>query len=69
MNAAAPWYVLRHIGTKRYMTCRPPNGFGASGDIARAYGYPSREIAEGFRQYLREFAETYEVMQVPTEAA
>ena len=64
---AAPWYVLRHIGTKRYLTRHPADGFGASGDIAMAYLYPYRERAEAARQYLREFADTYEVMQLPAE--
>ena len=64
---AAPWYVLRHIGTKRYLTMRPTDGFGTSDSLAEAYIYPSLARAERHRQYLREFADTYEVMQLPAE--
>ena len=64
---AAPWYVLRHIGTKRYLTLRPREGYAASHDIAHAYRYAAHHRAEAHRQYLREFADTYEVMQLPAE--
>ena len=64
---AAPWYVLRHIGTKRYLTLRPREGYAASGNVAHAYRYPSLERAEAARLYLREFADTYEVVQLPAE--
>ena len=64
---AAPWYVLRHIGTKRYLILAPMDRFEAWADVARAYRYPTFEAAEAARQYLREFADTYEVMQLPAE--
>ena len=35
--------------------------------LARAHHYPSLERAEAARQYMREFADTYEVMQLPAE--
>ena len=67
MTPAAPWYVLRHIGTKRYRTMRPHDGYGASYDLSDANRYETFALAEAARQYLREFADTYEVMQLPAE--
>ena len=64
---AAPWYVLRHIGTKRYLALPPLQRIATSGVVQDAWRHPSLQAAEAARQYLREFADTYEVMQLPAE--
>ena len=60
-------FVLRHIGTKRYLTLAPRTGWANSDAIQMAWRYPSFEAAEADRRYMREFADTYEVVALQQE--